>query len=102
LRQRKLALVIESDLNRLALRIDLQNLRAAATPLENVAAAARRIRRWLLPLAPLAGLLAARIVRKRSGVLGKLVSLVRWVSLGLAVWRQFSAAGEKSPNAEAG
>jgi hypothetical protein len=43
LRQRKLALVIESDLNRLALRIDLQNLRAAATPLENVAAAARRL-----------------------------------------------------------
>jgi hypothetical protein len=92
LSQRKQALIIESNLNRIALQIECENLRTATRPLHEIGSAAHRMGPWLLPLAPLAGLLAAGFLRKRSGLLGTLASLLRSVPPVLALWQQFRRA----------
>jgi len=102
LSRRKQALIIESNLNRIALQIECENLRAATRPLHQVATVAHRMGPWLLPLAPLAGLLAARFLRKRSGLLDTAVSLLRSLPPVLALWHHFrrtSGGQDQGPSA---
>jgi hypothetical protein len=100
LNQRKQALVLESDLNRMTLRVELENLRAATAPLDQAAATARRMAPWLLPLAPLAGLLAVHYLRRGSRPLNVLMSMLRWAAPVMALWRRF-AVKEKPCDDEA-
>ena len=103
LSQRKQALIVESNLNRIALQMEWQNLRAATKPLHQVAAVAHRMGPWLLPLAPLAGFLAAGFFRKRSGLLGKVTSLLSSLPPVLALWQQFHRpASNQDPRPDAG
>jgi hypothetical protein len=89
LNRRKQALVVESDLNRLALRLEYEQLRAATAGLDGALATARRLGPWLLPAASVAGVLAVVLLRRGSGMVDKATSLLRWVSPALALWRQF-------------
>jgi hypothetical protein len=103
LNQRKQALLLESHLNRIALQMECENLRAATRPLHQVASVAHRMGPWLLPLAPLAGFLAAGFLRKRSGLLGTVGSLLRSLPPVLALWQQFRRTpGDQDPGPEAG
>jgi hypothetical protein len=103
LSQRKQALIVESNLNRIALQTEWENLRAATRPLHQAAAVAHRMGPWLLPLAPLAGFLAAGFLRKRSGFLGTVTSLLRSLPSVLALWQQFRRpAGDQDPRPDAG
>ena len=95
LSRRKQALVAESDLNRLAVRLEFENLRTATSRFDGALAAARRFGPWLVPAASVAGLLAARFLRQRSGTLARATSLLRWVSPALALWRQFTGRGRQ-------
>jgi hypothetical protein len=60
----KRTLLLESDLNRLAVRADLQHLRAAGTWVGFLRRAGREIAPWGLVLAPLAGVVAALGLRR--------------------------------------
>ncbi len=103
LNQRKQALIVESNLNRIALQMECENLRAATRPLHQVAAVAGRMGPWLLPLAPLAGFLAAGFLRKRSGFLGTAASLLRSLPPVLALWQQFRrTTGDQDSGPDAG
>ena len=95
LNRRKQALVAESDLNRLALRVDYENLRAGTAWLDGAWAVRRRIGPWLPPLATIAGLVAARFLRRHSGVWRQVLAAFSWVPTALAIWRQFSGSGRK-------
>jgi hypothetical protein len=91
LTRRKQALVAESDLNRVALRLEYERLRVATARLDGAMATARRLGPWLLPAVSVAGVFTARFLRKGSGAVGKVTSLLRWVAPALALWRRFGA-----------
>ena len=93
LNRRKQLLIAESDLNRLALRVEHENLRAATAYFDG---AVRGFGPWLVPAAAVAGLLAANVLRKRSGTLSKVASLLRWTSPALALWRHISGRGREN------
>lgn len=93
---RKRALLVESDLNRLKLRSEWQQVRAATAWLSAPAQACRTAGPWLRVLAPLAGLLAARRFRRSESRSGKLLCLVRWIGPLYALWKSFAPASEKS------
>lgn len=100
LQLRKQALVLESDLNRLALDAEWQHLRAASTWMGEAAQIHSQVRPWLLLLAPLGGILAARGVRHSKGMLGRLLAAVKWIRPLWAAWKTFSAppaTGEQKP-----
>jgi hypothetical protein len=89
LNRRKRTLLTESELNRLALRLELENLRAATAGFDGARAAAQRAGPWLVPAAAVVGLLAARFLPGRWGALGKLTSALGWLSPALALWRHW-------------
>jgi hypothetical protein len=99
---RKQALIAESDLNRLVLRVECGNLRAATRDFHGALAIARRLGPWLVPATAVGGLLAGNLLRKRSGVSGVLTTLIGWAPTALSLWRQFQGAREKEPTADAG
>jgi hypothetical protein len=101
LSRRKQALVAESELNRLVLRVEYENLRAATADISGAVATARRFGPWLAPAALVGGLLAANFLRQRSGPLGALTTLLRWAPTALSLWRQFKGESGKESNADA-
>ena len=88
---RKQALILESDLNRLSLQTELRTLRSATTWASEATAAGRRLGPWLLLLAPVAGLLAIRRLRRPGSAIGRLISVLRWVQPLYSLWRGFKA-----------
>lgn len=94
LMQRKAALIAESTLNRVALRLEWENICAAMERVDQAAATARRVLPWLLPLAPAAGwLLLGRKPRSKPGTkVQPLRLLLRWAPPALAMWRRLVAA----------
>jgi hypothetical protein len=66
LSERKRALLIESDLNRLMLRMEFENIRQATARLDHFMSAGRRVVPWLLPIMSAGGWVAARVARKRA------------------------------------
>jgi hypothetical protein len=93
---RRRELVLQSSINRLAIRVEVQNLQTALRPAERVVSSVRAARPWLLVLAPLAGILAARTVRHNGSGFSKAMGVVRLLQQLLALWNQF-----RSPSAEA-
>ena len=86
LRLRKKALILESELNRLALLGEWQNIRAASAGLGG----GPKTRSWLLTLAPMAGVMASRLFRRsRHEAPSRLTSLVRCVHPLYSLWRSF-------------
>jgi hypothetical protein len=86
LRLRKQALILESELNRLALLGEWQNLREATTQFGG----GSKTRSWLLSLAPVAGVMATRLFRgRRHERPSRLSSLVRCVHPLYSLWKSF-------------
>jgi len=93
---RRRELVLRSRLNRLAIRVELQNLKTALRPAEQIVSTVRAARPWLMVLAPLAGLFAARGLRGNGSVFSKALGVLKWVQPLLLLWKQFrpSDAGQ--------
>ncbi len=86
---RRRELVLRSTLNRLAIRAELQNIQTALLPAERIVSSVRAARPWLLVLAPLAGIFAARRLRSDGSIFSKAISIMKWVQPLLGLWQQF-------------
>ncbi len=95
LQVRKRALVLESNLNRLTLQAEWQNVRAAAGWMGSAGRTFRQARPWLLLLAPLAGFLVARGSGQSRGLFSRLLSVLRWVRPVLGAWEIWRGARAK-------
>lgn len=92
---RKKALLLESDLNRIKLSGEIEQLRQASDITQNLKALGQRIGPWKLALAPLAGLAVAMGLRRSSG------SGFLWKTLAVApslvrLWRALAKPPEES------
>ena len=88
---RRRELVLRSTINRLALSVELQNVQIALRPAERMVSLVRAARPWLLLLAPLAGIFAARSLRKSGSGFSKALGVLKWVQALLALWKQFGS-----------
>jgi hypothetical protein len=93
---RRRELVLRSTINRLAIGVELQNVQIALRPAERIVGLVRAARPWLLVLAPLAGIFAARGLRNNGSGLSKVLGILKWIQPLLVLWKQF-----RSPSAEA-
>jgi hypothetical protein len=89
-------LVLRSTINRLTIRVELQHVQIALRPAERIVSLVRAARPWLLVLAPLAGIFAARGLRNNGSVFSKALGVLRCIQPLLVLWKQF-----RSPSAEA-
>ena len=94
LRRRELAL--RSAINRLAIRVELQNVQRALHPAERIASSVRAARPWLSVFAPLAGIFAARSLRNNGSGFSKVLGILKWIQPLLVLWKQF-----RTPSTEA-
>ena len=95
---RRRELVLQSTLNRLAIRAELQNIHTALLPAERIVGSVRAARSWLLLLAPLAGIFAVRSLRNNGSGFSKMMGVVKWIRPLLALWKQFnSPSTEEAP-----
>ena len=86
---RRRELVLQSTLNRLTLKAELQHLQTALHPAERIVGSLRAVRPWLLLLAPLAGIFAARSVRGNGSGFSKLIAALKLLRPIMALWKQF-------------
>lgn len=93
LTQRKQALLLESDLNRLVLRLEVEQLRQTTVRLDSTFSTVRRVGRWLLPLVSAVGLFAGRRARKGTTSGG-------WLSLALRLLPALLQLRKSKPTAE--
>ena len=93
---RRRELVLQSTLNRLTMRAELQNLQTALRPADRIVSLIRTLRPWLLLLAPLAGIFAARSLRSNGTVFSKAMGVLKWLQALLAVWKQFKSLSTNS------
>jgi hypothetical protein len=78
LKERKQALLVESDLNRLVLRLETERLRESFGKVDSALSSVRKAGPWLLPLVSLAGIVAGgRAVRAAKARQGG------WIRLGI-------------------
>ena len=99
LQLRKRALVIESDLNRLALRTEWQHVRDALGWVNHVAGFWRQANPWLVLLAPLAGVLTARTIGGEGGVFSRLLGMLKWIPPLVTIWRSLMGVpAEEGPS----
>jgi len=94
---RRRELVLRSTLNRLAIRVELQNVQTALQPAERIITTVRAAQPWLMVLAPLAGILAARGLRGNGSGFAKLMGVLKWIQPLLGLWRQFRSSAETTP-----
>jgi hypothetical protein len=92
LKQRKQALLIESDLNRLMLRIEVEHLRSSTARLDAGLAKVRHVVPWLLPFAAAVGLFTGRHARKTSSPRDWLGRALRLLPILLQIRRSAAAA----------
>lgn len=94
---RRRELVLQSTINRLTLKVELQQLEDALGPAERIVGSVRALRPWLLVLAPLAGIFAARSFRGISSGFSKLMAVLKLIQPLLALWKQFGSSTEAAP-----
>jgi hypothetical protein len=96
----KQVLVAESDLNRLALQAEIQNLRSAAAWVSEAARWPRNHGALLLVLAPLAGFLLTRSSRRPDSWLNRVAAAAKWVGPLYSLWKNFSAGRKEAETGE--
>ena len=89
LQSRKRDLLLESDLNRQALRLEITRLRLRGESLSNSFA---RSQGWMKWLAPVVGLFVARKFARTPGVLSKGSMLVSLAGAAWKLWSSLKAA----------
>jgi hypothetical protein len=73
----KRTLLVESDLNRLALRAEVQHLRAARKWMGFIQHPGRKLAPWALLLAPLAGVVLGLGIRRTARLFGSAVRVIK-------------------------
>jgi hypothetical protein len=94
-RLHKQALVLESSLNRYALRAEWQELRHAAGWMNNAARTPRQFAPLLVVLAPLAGFLVIRSLRRPESLFNRLASAAKWIGPLYSLWRGYATFRKK-------
>ena len=84
---RKRALVIESEVNRMEFQTEWRQMCDATEWIGRAARFWRQANPWLAALAPMAGVFAARTMRREGGIVRRLLGLVKWIQPLMAVWR---------------
>ena len=92
LQLRKRALVLESELLRQTLRAECRGWRARTAWVGETAQAYQKFRPWLVVLAPLAGLLAARTLRRPQPSGSRVSTAFKWAQTLFLLWKSFNAA----------
>jgi hypothetical protein len=87
----KKALLLESELNRLALQAECERLKEAAGWLSWIKDARRQITPWALVLAPLAGVALALRLRRPASADGFLSRALRLAPSLIRLWRTWRA-----------
>jgi hypothetical protein len=100
IRLQKQALLLESSLNRHALQAEWRELRSAAAWVSNVTQAPRRFTPLLAILAPLAGFLLVRSLRRPESLFNRLASAAKWIGPLYSLWRGYAASRKKKAEAE--
>ena len=96
----KQALVAESDLHRLTVQVELQNLRSATAWVTETTRWPRKLGPVLALLAPLAGFLLTRVSRRPDSWFNRVVAAVKWAGPLYSLWKSFSASETKPEAAE--
>jgi hypothetical protein len=91
LQLRKQALLLESELNRAALRADLARLSASAAWVDEAIGFARQSKPLVVALGAGAGLLLARRLTGAQGGGGMVSRLLRWGQMAYTVWQGVSS-----------
>jgi len=92
LKQRKQALLLESELNRLVLRLEVERFRASTARIDASIAKARRLGPWMVPLISVLGFLAGRRARHGSSKSGWFKVALHYLPLLLRLGRQRTAS----------
>ncbi|SRR6266571_5432236 len=92
---RRRELVLQSTINRLTMKVELQNLQTALGPADRIVSSIRALRPWLLVLAPLAGIFAARSLRDNGSGFSKVLGILKLLQPLLALWKQFKSSSAK-------
>ncbi|MBL9176249.1 MAG: hypothetical protein JNL10_22085 [Verrucomicrobiales bacterium] len=98
LQLRKQLLLLESELNRAALREDLDRIRSKTSWLGGLAGNpdAAPASSWLIKAAPLAGILATAAAGPAGGWLKRGLRLVQIAAAAYPIWKAFTAGRSKS------
>ena len=91
----KQALVAEIGLHRLAIQLELQNLRSGAAWVSEATRWPRTHGSLLMVLAPLAGFLLIRVCRGRNSWFNRLAAAAKWAGPLYTLWKSFSASRDK-------
>lgn len=94
----KRALLVESELNRVALQAEIRSLRSATSWVRDATSFSQELSPLLVLLAPLAGFLVARGARRPNSWLSRIVTAVKWIGPLYGLWKRFSP-GRKEPEA---
>ena len=92
----KQALLLESSLNRAALQADIQRLRSATTWVRGASIVSRGLTPWLTFLAPVAGFLVARRVRRSGSWFGRIVTAAKLAGPLYGLWKRFAPADHEA------
>lgn len=87
---RKQALVLESELNRLILQAECQNVRASIKGL----GAGNPSGGWWLLLAPVAGFIAIRLLRRPDAASSRVWSLLKWLPSLWTLWKNLGGINQ--------
>ena len=91
LQLRKRALLLESELNRLACVAEWSNVRAATAWVGEAAQTWHQFKPWLMLLAPLAGVLAGRGARRPAGAVSRVFTILKWARTLQSIWRHVAS-----------
>src|SRR5262245_2867132 len=89
---RRRELVLRSSINRLTMRVELQQVQAALRPAGQILSLVRTIRPWVLVLAAGAGIFATRSVRHNGSGFSKAMGILKWIQPLLVLWKQFKSS----------
>ena len=96
LEQLKQALIAESELNRLTLQADIQNLCFAAAELKEMVPRPGKVAPLLLALAPLARLFFRKKANHSTSWLSRIMAMAKWIGPAYSLWRGFAAARRRA------
>lgn len=89
LNEQKRALVLESELNRMLLRAEAENIRKATVQFDQALKSARQVSSWIVPALSVAGLVAGRSLGgQRRGPLRLLRPVLSLATTAWMLWRR--------------
>jgi hypothetical protein len=94
---RRRQLVIQSELNRVLLQVELRNVQTALQPVNRLVSTVRSVPSWLLLLAPFAGIFISRRLCSDDGIGSRILGLIKWIQPLTSLWNRFRSRSGDSP-----